>query len=74
MIDEVKETALISGYLSLRPLSATEFNYLSVAKKMAALRFWLSRLLDIYFPQSGVLTYQKDPQVFYHLLRFYRGN
>lgn len=74
VIDEVKETALISGYLSLRPLSATEFNYLSVAKKMAALRFWLSRLLDIYFPQSGVLTYQKDPQVFYHLLRFYRGN
>ena len=74
VIDDAKEAALISGYLSLRLLSTTEINYLPVAKRMAALRFWLSRLLDVYFPQPEVLTYQKDPKVFYHLLRFYRGD
>lgn len=74
VIDVTKEAALISGYSSLRPLSAIEISYLPIAKKMAALRFWLSRLLDVHFPQSGVLTYQKNPQVFYDLLRFYRSH
>lgn len=67
-IDEALSSAFIEGYESVRPLSDEERAYFPTAQRAACIRFWVSRLLDFHFPQSGEITFIKDPNAFRDLL------
>jgi len=70
MVDE-RVHAVIDAYRRVRDLKAVEIEALPLMLRLAALRFWLSRLYDKTFPLSGELTYIKSPDTFrdMHLLR-----
>ncbi len=67
-LNQEKLDALIAGYNSVRPLSAEEKEYLPIAQQAACIRFWVSRLVDCYFPAQGEMTYIKDPNIFREIL------
>ncbi len=64
-----KFAALLDGYRRERTLSRPEMEAWPVIVRAAALRFWLSRLIDKYFPRSEIDGYRKDPDEYLHLLR-----
>jgi homoserine kinase type II len=61
--------ALIDGYKSCRTLTQTELAFWSTMLRAGALRFWLSRLIDLHFPRPGDLTHTHDPLVFRNILK-----
>lgn len=67
-LDRLRMRDLIAAYHAIRPLSAAENQSLPMMLRAAALRFWLSRLLDLHFPASGELTHIKDPNEFRDIL------
>lgn len=67
-LDHTLEAAFIRGYESVRPLSDEERAYYPIAQRAGCIRFWVSRLLDFHFPQSGEMTFIKDPNAFRDLL------
>lgn len=68
VLDKTLADGFLRGYESVRPLSAAERDYYSVAQRAGCVRFWVSRLLDFHFPQEGEMTFIKDPNVFRDLL------
>jgi homoserine kinase type II len=68
-LDPERTLALLSGYHARRPLTALERGAWPVLLRAAALRFWLSRLLDYHSPREGELTYTKNPDEFRDVLR-----
>ena len=60
-IDQIRASALFRGYESVRPLAADEKMSWPEAVRCAALRFWLSRLVDLHYPPDALMTYTKDP-------------
>lgn len=68
VLDKTLADGFLRGYESVRPLSAAEQDYYSVAQRAGCVRFWVSRLLDFHFPQEGEMTFIKDPNVFRDLL------
>ena len=58
----------MSSYNSTRSLSEKEIKYLNNALVSAALRFYLSRLVDMIFPKVGEITHIKDPSIFEKIL------
>ncbi|MDO4877934.1 MAG: homoserine kinase [Neisseria sp.] len=71
-LDEGLALAFVRGYESVRPLGDDERAYFPTAKRAGCVRFWVSRLLDFYFPQEGEMTFVKDPNPFRDLLKSYR--
>jgi homoserine kinase type II len=71
LVNEEKMEAFLSAYQTLRPFSKAEWKLWLTMLRRAALRFWLSRLYDFYFPQDGELTYTKDPNHFKKILQQY---
>ena len=60
-IERNSAKALLKGYESVRPLESGEKESWPEAVRCAALRFWLSRLLDLHYPPDALMTYTKDP-------------
>lgn len=68
-----KLASLLSGYETLRPLSATEHQHCNRMLRAAALRFWLSRLVHHHSNRAAALSQPKDPFVFKDLLVQHRN-
>jgi len=65
-------TPFIEAYERCRPLSLLERRYLPAVLRAAALRFWLSRLMDLHFPRDSALLYAHDPEHFFRVLCHHR--
>lgn len=65
--------ALLAGYLAERPFSPAEQTAWPGLLRAAALRFWVSRMQDQYFPRAGEMTYIKDPTPFRRILEAHRA-
>jgi len=68
-LDDAKFNALLQAYQSVRPLESAEHDAINSMLRIAALRFWLSRLYDKIFPQDGELTHAKNPDHFKNILK-----
>ena len=56
--------AVLEAYRQQRELTSIEIEALPLMLRLAALRFWLSRLYDKVFPLAGELTFIKCPDAF----------
>jgi len=70
--DEARINAFLAGYESVRPLQANEREALPCLLRLAALRFWVSRLYDALFPRGGAMTQTKDPEEYRKKLLLHR--
>lgn len=69
-LDGQRVSAMLAAYQAVRPLESQELKVWTEMLQIAALRFWLSRLNDYYFPQSGELIHAKDPAHFERILKW----
>ncbi|WP_024852216.1 homoserine kinase [Hydrogenovibrio kuenenii] len=72
--DAEKVDAMVSSYQKIRELSWQEKETWPYALRLAALRFFLSRLKDKHIPREGEMTQIKDPNVFKAILKHHRDN
>lgn len=68
-LDPRRLQALHQGYGAERPLQAEEMALWPALLRLAALRFWLSRLNDRWFPRAAALNEALDPDHCLALLR-----
>ena len=61
--------ALLDAYCARRQPSLIEVQCWGQALRAAALRFWVSRLFDLYLPRDAALLLPKDPLPFERILR-----
>ena len=62
--DKENIVAFLTAYQTIRYIEKNERNAWVYVLRLAALRFWLSRLQDKYFPRNGEITHTKDPDRF----------
>ena len=63
----------LNNYLNKINLTRNEKENFNFYLKASAIRFFLTRLHDMYFNNSGVVNH-KDPMDFFHILRFHQKN
>lgn len=73
-LDENKARAFLNAYQSVRALTDLEKQHFNLMLRCAALRFWLSRLMDFHFPREGELTQTKNPDDMKRILLAHQQN
>lgn len=68
-LDAAKTQSLLRAYHAVRPLQESEQRAWPLLLRVAALRFWLSRLFDKYLPRDGELINAHDPRHFERILK-----
>lgn len=61
--------AFLENYQILRPLTEAEKKAWPIMLRIAAMRFWLSRLEDSFTPPKGNLTQRKNPKTYQLILQ-----
>lgn len=67
-LDEARSRALLGAYHARRPFTGAEGDAWNMMLRCGALRFWLSRLLDLNFPRPAEIAHTKDPDEYRHIL------
>ncbi len=68
-LDTARVRALLDAYHRVRPFDAAERVVWPGMLRGAALRFWLSRLYDLYLPRTAEMLTPHDPTHFERILR-----
>ena len=73
-LDEPRAQSFLRAYHEVRPLQHDERLAWPLMLRLAALRFWLSRLYDMHMPRDGELIHAHDPGHFERVLKNHIGN
>jgi homoserine kinase type II len=68
-LDAAKTQTFLRAYHAVRPFLESEQHAWPLLLRVAALRFWLSRLFDKYLPRDGELINAHDPRHFERILK-----
>ena len=68
-LDTARAQAMLNAYQSVRPLTQTEVDIWPMTLRVAALRFWISRLYDLHLPRDGEMVTPHDPDHFKRILQ-----
>jgi homoserine kinase type II len=68
-LDEARAVALTRAYHAVRPFTDAERRAWQPMLRAAALRFWVSRLYDLYRPRAAEMLTPHDPTHFERVLR-----
>jgi len=68
-LDVIRTQRFLQAYHAVRPLQESEHAAWPLTLRLAALRFWLSRLFDLHLPRDGELINAHDPRHFERILK-----
>ena len=68
-LDTAQAQAMLTAYQSVRPLTQAEIEIWPMTLRVAALRFWISRLFDLHLPRDGEMVTPHDPDHFKRILK-----
>ena len=68
-LDTARAQIFLRAYHAVRPLLDSECAAWPLMLRLAALRFWLSRLFDMHLPRDGELVNAHDPRHFERVLK-----
>ncbi len=68
-LDAERARAFLRAYHAVRPFTEQEAASWPTALRVAALRFWISRLFDLHLPRDGEIVNAHNPEQFKRILQ-----